>query len=326
MVESKYWVWLAKETAELATETLGEPGADEILVKTRYTAISPGTEMALYMMTHVGFPDPKNKYAKYPHRGGYLNVGIITSAGKDVAKDWPVGSWVYSTAGHCEYSMRKPASGLWSGVSKLPDSLHKPEAGLLGMVRIGYTASHLAPSVVGETVTVLGAGLVGNFAAQIYKVAGADVVSVERDPFRAAIARKCGLNVVNSIEEVSGYFGAQPKIVVEATGVPQLSVEAMRLAAFKGRVVILSSPRGEAPVNFYKDIHQKCIMVIGVHANGIVDAEAAQDLVIKLACEGKIDLADCVTHHTTWDQAPSVWQAYAKGAKDRLGTWLDWGE
>jgi len=325
MVESKYWVWPAKETAELQTETLAAPGPDEILVRTRYTAVSPGTEMALYMMTHVGFPDPNNKYAKYPHRGGYLNVGIVEAAGKNLAAEWPVGTWVYSSAGHCRYSMRKPTTDLWSTASKLPESLHKPEASLLGMVRIGYTAPYLAPSVLGETVVVLGAGLVGNFAAQLYKLAGACVVSVERDPFRQEIARKCGLAVVSSVGEVEKHFGAAPRLVIEATGVPQLSVEAMRLAARKGRVVILSSPRGEASVNFYKDIHQKCITVIGAHGNGVEDASAAQNLMIRLAAEGKIDMADCITHTAAWKDLPDVWNAYAKGAKNRLGTVIDWG-
>ena len=326
MVESKYWLWPAKETSELKAETLSAPGPEEILVRTRYTAVSPGTEMALYTMTHVGFPDPNNKYAKYPHRGGYLNVGIVEAAGEKVAPAFPTGTWVYTAAGHCQYSIRKPLADMWSAASKLPDSLHGPEAALLGLVRIGYTAEYLAPAAIGETVAVLGAGMVGNFAAQIYNAASAEVVIVEKDAFRAEIAKRCGLAVVATLEEVAKHFGAAPRIVVEATGVPQLSVEAMKMVGRKGRVVILSSPRGEAPVNFYTHIHQKGAIVIGGHANTIEDGNAAQNLMIGLVAKGKVKLAPCVTHVVSWQEAPEVWKAYASGAKERLGTVLDWSK
>lgn len=324
MVESKYWVWTAKETAELATETLQAPGPDEVLVKTRFTTVSPGTEMALYMMTHVGFGDPNNKYAKYPHRGGYLNVGIIEAAGDKVASEWPVGTWVFSSAGHCQYSLRKPNADVWSAIYGLPESLHGPEAGLVGMVQIGYTAPYMAPSVLGESVAVLGAGLVGNFAAQLYAVAGANVVIVEKDDFRRGIAARCGLPTVSSLDDVAGHLGAAPSIVVEATGVPQLSVEAMKLCARKGRVVILSSPRGEAGVNFYSQIHQKCISVIGAHGNGIVDVAASKRLCISLCAEGRVRLLPCLTHVESWKDAPKIWNIYARGPEERLGTTFDW--
>ncbi|MHC4715043.1 MAG: zinc-binding dehydrogenase, partial [Planctomycetota bacterium] len=238
MVESKYWVWTAKETPELKTESLADPAPDEVLVRTRYTAISPGTEMALYMMTHVGFADPNNKYAKYPHRGGYLSVGIIEESGADVAADWPPGTWVYSGASHCAYSLAKPGSGGWGDCWRLPESLKKAESCYLGLVKVGYTAPYLAPAALGESVAVLGGGLVGNFAAQLYKASGADVLVVEREAFRRDIAGKCGLKTVASIDDVSDAFGAPPRLVIEATGVPALCVESFKLVAQGGRVII----------------------------------------------------------------------------------------
>ena len=295
MVESKYWVWTAKETAELRTETLGDPAADQVLAHTRYTAVSPGTEMALYMMTHVGFADPNNKYAKYPHRGGYLNIGIVEKAGKDVADRFKPGAWVFSCAGHTEYALLKP-NDFWSAPFALPESLHTPEAALLGMVRIGYAAAYQAPPVLRESVVVLGGGLVGNFAAQLYKANGAETVLVEKDDFRRNIASQCGIETLSSLDDVAKRFPGGPRIAVEATGVPQLSVEAMKMAAQGGRAVILSSPRGEAPVNFYNHIHAKLLRVIGAHAKCFADPSAAQNMVIDLAADGTVRLKPCLTH------------------------------
>lgn len=325
MVESKIWVWTAREKAELQTETIGDPSPDQILVKTRYTAISPGTEMALYKMEHVGFADPNNKYAKYPHRGGYLNVGIIETAGKNVADKWKPGMWVFSGASHRQYALLSP-SDFWAAPFELPENLHGPEAGLAGLVRIGYTTVFLAPPLLRESVAIFGGGMVGNFAAQLCKAAGADVVLVEKDDFRRAIATKCDLSTLSSIEEVGKRFPGGPKTVVEATGVPQLVVEAMKTAAQGGRVVILSSPRGEAPVNFYNQIHAKLLTVIGAHAKALTDPSASQRLVIKLAAEGTIDMKSCLTHVESWQDAPKVWDIYARGAANRLGTALDWSK
>ncbi len=324
MVESKYWVWPSKETAELRTETLADPGPHQILVKARYSAVSPGTEMALFMMTHVGFPDPNNKYAKYPHRGGYLHVGIVEKAGEKVADTYKPGTWVFSAAGHAQYALLTPGDQ-WADAFILPEALHVPESPLLGLARIGYAADYLAPSRLRETVVVLGGGMVGNFAAQMYKVNGADVVLVEKDDFRRDIADKCGLETLSSIDDVAKRFPGGPHTVVEATGVPQLSVEAMKMAAQEGRVIILSSPRGEASVNFYTQIHAKLLTVIGAHAKCLKDPAATMRMVIALAAEGSIKLKPCLTHMVSWKDAPEIWATYAKGAPNRLGTTFDWG-
>lgn len=323
-MESKYWVWTARETSKLETEVLGAPGPEELLVRTLYTGVSPGTEMALYMMTHVGFGDAENHYAEYPHRGGYLSVGVVEEAGADVAAEWPAGTWVFSGSSHRQYSTLRPGGGIWSGCFRLPVELKAPEACFLGMARISYTAVHLAPAVLEEKVAVFGGGLVGNFAAQLYEASGANVILVERDEFRRGIAGECGLSTVSSTGEVVDYFGGAPEMIIEATGVPALCVEAFELVAEGGRVVILSSPRGEAAVNFYNHIHSKVIKVIGAHGKAVKDGAGATRLVVELAAAGKVKMKPCLTHVESWKDAPNVWDAYAGGAAGRLGTVFDW--
>ena len=58
------------------------PNPDEVLLENVYSIISPGTELAMFTKTHVGFPNPNNKYAKYPFRPGYCAAGrVIRSSG-----------------------------------------------------------------------------------------------------------------------------------------------------------------------------------------------------------------------------------------------------
>ncbi|MHC4714477.1 MAG: hypothetical protein ACYTAN_14600, partial [Planctomycetota bacterium] len=126
--------------------------------------------------------------------------------------------------------------------------------------------------------------------------------------------------------DVSDAFGAPPRLVIEATGVPALCVESFKLVAQGGRVIIVSSPRGEASVNFYNHIHAKVITVIGAHGKAVTDGSAATLLMIKLAEKGTVALDPCLTHTISWKDAPDAWNAYARGATERLGTVLDWGE
>ena len=321
MVESRYWLWTAKETAELRTEELADPGPHQVLVRSRYTAVSPGTEMALFMMTHVGFADPSNRYARYPHRPGYLNAGVVVEAGRNAAGAFAAGTRVFSPSPHAEYSLVDAVDPL---LLPFPENLDGPVSPLCGLLRIGSAAPFMAPSAPGESVAVIGGGLVGNFAAQLYKAAGAEVVLVEKDDFRRAIAGACELETLTSLAELPARFVGGPRIVVEATGVPRLCVEAMKAAAPRGRVVILSSPRGEALVNFYEQIHAKVLTVIGAHARCLTDDAGTLRNVMRLAAEGTLKLAPCLTHVESWDQAPKVWSTYAAGAPGRLGTVLDW--
>ena len=57
---------------------------------------------------------------------------------------------------------------------------------------------------------------------------------------------------------------AAPKIVADATGVPDAMPIAMSLACDGGQVVVVGSPRGKAKdVNFYDDLHRRYIEVTG---------------------------------------------------------------
>ena len=72
----KLLVFPEKMTVEVEESELpDEPGHGEFLLENIYALISPGTELAMFTETHVGFPDPDFAYAKFPFRPGYAAVG-----------------------------------------------------------------------------------------------------------------------------------------------------------------------------------------------------------------------------------------------------------
>src|SRR5579871_1801400 len=56
----------------------------QVLVKTAWSAVSVGTETAIYAGTHIGFRTPGARYPKYPYLAGYAATGTVLAVGSDV--------------------------------------------------------------------------------------------------------------------------------------------------------------------------------------------------------------------------------------------------
>ena len=64
---------------------LPDPGPQQILVRTEASAISPGTELAVYTGTHQWLLDPKLPDWKFPFRPGYSAAGTVVAVGGEVS-------------------------------------------------------------------------------------------------------------------------------------------------------------------------------------------------------------------------------------------------
>jgi NADPH:quinone reductase-like Zn-dependent oxidoreductase len=58
-------------------------GESEVLVKNRYTAISPGTELSIYTGINPEVYEP-NTWCNYPHIPGYVGLGEAVAVGSSV--------------------------------------------------------------------------------------------------------------------------------------------------------------------------------------------------------------------------------------------------
>ena len=80
---------MAPGVVELRDIELPEIKADEVLVKSEFSAISAGTELA-------NFNDLPNTVRKYPRSFGYNAVGVVEEVGENV-KNYKVGDKVLNT-------------------------------------------------------------------------------------------------------------------------------------------------------------------------------------------------------------------------------------
>ncbi len=151
-------VWETFETPE-------PPAPHTVVARARCSLVSPGTELAIFTGSHIGFTLPTPPFPMMPHRPGYAMVGKVHTLGATV-QGLRVGQRVLMKAEHGTFAL---ADTRTHGVVPVPDGVPDEVAPLARMAGIAFTALRLAPPELGERVVVLGLGLVG----QLYRLAGA---------------------------------------------------------------------------------------------------------------------------------------------------------
>ncbi len=248
------------------------PEAHSVVARAICSLVSPGTELAIYTGTHIGYSLPQPPFPLMPHRPGYALVGEVTALGSAV-QGLAVGQRVLMEAGHGTFALVDTRT---HAVVPVPDAVPSTHASLARMAGIAFTALRLAPPQLGDRVVVLGLGLVGLLASQLFRLGGArPVVGMDRLLPRLKLAEACGIVPADASHEEPGAavqraLGASgADIVVEATGSPALFPIALELARHGGAVVLLGSTRGVVTVDAYSLLHRKAARLIGGHETAL---------------------------------------------------------
>lgn len=206
---------------ELVEHALMDLAPDEALVQVHYSVISPGTELRCL----AGLQPDLGGFGFVP---GYAQAGFVVEG----PADW-IGRRVFVSGsqkmplprlwgGHCSHSIVKtPALFL------LPDDVPLTTAGFSKMAAIARRGRLLAEPKPGQTVAVVGLGLIGQLSARWFAAAGAQVTAFDLDPKRLQLASRSGIRTVQ-VQNVEGKpdliataLSHQPEgfeIVVDATG------------------------------------------------------------------------------------------------------------
>src|SRR5437588_4978745 len=169
---------------------LPDPSANQILVATEVSAVSPGTELAVYTGTHQWLKDPNLPDWKFPFPPGYSAAGSIVAVGSGVT-GWQPGDRVSYPGNHASaelLTIGHERGRLW----KMPPGLEMDRAALACNARYGMGAPIRAGITLGRSAVVLGLGMIGQFAlrcliaAGAYPVIGIDSVAMRRQAALAA--------------------------------------------------------------------------------------------------------------------------------------------
>lgn len=324
--------------------TLPDPGPKQILVAADASAISAGTELAVYTGTHQWLKDPNLPDWKFPFKSGYSAAGKVVAIGAEAAEitGFKAGDAVSYPGNHASHellTLGHERGRLW----RLPAGICPKKAALACIARYGLGASIRAGLTLGRSAAVLGQGVIGQFALRCLRAAGCNpVVGIDAVPMRRKAAMASGADAVIDPSEgdvrnlLNKILPGGAEIVADATGVPDAVAVAMSLACDAGQVVVVGSPRGIAKdVNFYDHLHRRYIEVTGAHGNmlfepghtrlaGAWGIDKAQNWLLAAIASGRLNLDGLVTHTIRPDGVGQAYEGLLKDKDNWLGVVVDW--
>jgi len=176
---------------EIRDAQLPEPAEGEVVVRTLFSGVSRGTETLVF---RGGVPESQHAAMRAPFQEGdfpgpikygYLNVGVVEAGPTDL-----LGRTVFSLYPH-QTRFVVPASA----VTPVPETVPASRAVLAGTVETAVNALWDAAPLIGDRITVVGAGMVGaSVAALLARFPAARVQLVDANPARADIAQALGVD------------------------------------------------------------------------------------------------------------------------------------
>ena len=244
-------------------------GDGEVLVATRVSLISSGTERQLMQLAKSslvgkaaarpdlvrrvisnvrkeGFkPTLEKVFAKLdsPIPLGYSLVGEIVAIGRNVT-GYSLGDRVACAgaglANHAEFNA--VPKNLTVAV---PAGVDDDDASFVTLGAIALQGVRQAAPTLGETIVVMGLGLIGLLTVQILKANGCVVIGFDPNEQRAALAKTLGADVAVSeslpsvVASRTGGLGADAVIVTASSKSSEPVNTAAEISRMKGRIVVV---------------------------------------------------------------------------------------
>lgn len=173
---------------------------------------------------------------------GYCNVGRVIAVGKGV-QDFKVGDRVASNGPHAEY-----VSVFTNLVVKIPDNVSDDEAAFTVIGAIGLQGIRLANPTLGETVVVVGLGLIGLITSQLLKANGCNVIGFDFDDVKVDMATRLGVKAVNPrkgndqvafVMSQTNSIGADAVIITASSKSNDIISQSARMSRKRGRIILV---------------------------------------------------------------------------------------
>jgi threonine dehydrogenase-like Zn-dependent dehydrogenase len=255
--------------AAIYAEALPEPGPDELRVRTRYSAVSRGTETLVYSGAV-----PASEYARMrapfqagtlpgPVKHGYANVGVV-EAGPDAWRGRSV---------FCLYPHQTRYVVPADAVIALPETVPTARAVLAANMETAVNALWDGGPRVGDRISVVGAGVIGCLIAGLCaNLPGVRVELVDIDPDRAAVA--AALGVAFALPENAA---ASRDLVFHASTHSEGLNTALALAGREAEIIELSWYGTRVPaVNLGGSFHSQRLALRASQVGTVAPARAAR--------------------------------------------------
>ena len=177
---------------------------------------------------------------------------------------------------------------------RLPEGLSYEHAALAEPVSVALHAIRLAEVKDGQTVVIVGAGMIGLLIIQALKAKfDCRVTAIDIDPRKLELARSFGADTPEN---------GEADVAIEAVGISATIDKAVESVRKQGRVVLVGnvSPSAEIPLQL---VVTREITLIGSCASSGEYGEA-----LNLISSGKIKADKMITHRCTLEEAPEFFR------------------
>lgn len=235
----------APKEVSVVEEELPALGAGQVLVRTLFSAISPGSEMLLYrgdfpqdIPLDENLPALAGEFA-YPLKYGYAVVGEVVEAGAGVDSSW-VKRIVFAFQPHTSHFLTHPEALL-----PLPEDLNPEEAVFLPNMETAVNFVMDGAPMIGERVIVFGQGIVGLLTtALLSQYPIAHLVTLDRYKLRRSFSLALGAHLSldpgqpEAQERLLATLPERADLCYELSGAPKALNQAIAITGYNGRVVI----------------------------------------------------------------------------------------
>ncbi len=303
-MNNKQILFTKVNTAELLEKELRKPEAHEVVVATQYSTISAGTEKANIMgNANISIFSEENEPVVFPRICGYSSSGVVIGKGEGVTSVELGDRVVMSWSNHEKVNILPE-----SNVVKIPyENVSMQAAAVCHIGTFPMAALRKTALEIGESMMVMGLGILGLLAVQFAKAAGAvPVIAVDPAPDRREKALSMGADIAldpfetDFAEKVKAYSGGGVNTAIEVTGLGAGLNQCLDCMKPFGRIALLGCTRDKNfTVDYYRKVHGPGITLVGAHTNARPKFESAPHYftqrddvltILKLCSMGRIDL------------------------------------
>ena len=275
-------VFKAPYEIEIAEEKMLAPSAAEVLIKTRYSAVSHGTEMMIYrglfttnLTADETIPDLRHPL-RYPLKYGYAAVGEIIDAGPGVGRD------LIGQTAFCLHPHESCFTVAADEIVPVPEDVDPMGALFLANMETAVNFLMDGGPIIGEKVVVFGLGVVGLLTtALLAQFPLAALLPLDPFKHRREASRQAGARLAmdptrpDALQQIRELLGPDGKggmadLAYELSGNPEALNQAIAVTGFNGRIVI-GSWYGSTPatVDLGGHFHRRRIRLISSQVSTI---------------------------------------------------------
>ena len=300
-------------------------GPRELLVQSRVSLISRGSEILRRYM-HDEAIDPRIM--------GYSVAGDVREAGAEAAARFAPGERVAAVLPHAQVVVGSIDAMEGTQVWRVPATLSYEQIAFVPLVTGAVTWAAISEIQPGDTVVVMGQGLVGNLVLQAVRAfRPGQLIAVDALPSRLQIAKAVGADVtvnaadedpVAQVMEFTGGKGAQ--VVIDCVGGRaglRSFAQAQEMVADGGTLHLIALYHGEPlPLDAQKIQRRR---LLGGYYHAAPRPEMVQRAV-EMVTSGEVRVEPLITHRFPFQEAKAAYDLLYERPQEALGLLLIWEE